>query len=213
MPGIRRSRVPAPRFRPPLRRPAAPLAPAQAAALGVALAAALALAGCVPAERRISGRVLPLPRHSPHDGLAVVTRPGGEGLHLWLTTDTSTPGVCRPRWTPRPARLRDGNGAAPTRSGVAPRAEFQRALRDGRLRWLLRREFEALCRLRAPQRSFVWVEPPRSAAVPPPPPLWEERHLLSHPAAVKRAEKTLLGLPLGPEDLDDQPLPPPDHGP
>ncbi len=42
----------------------------------------------MPAGERSSGRVFPLPRHTPHDGLAVVTRPGGEGLHLYLDTDT-----------------------------------------------------------------------------------------------------------------------------
>ena len=89
------------------------------------------------------------------------------------------------------------------------------ALRSGRLRWLLRRELEALCRARAPRSTFAWLEPPRSAAEEPlqPLPLWEERHLLSHPAAVKRAEKTLLGLPLSPEDFDDKPLPPAPVGP
>lgn len=206
MPGIRRRRVPRSPFRPVLPRAGAPLLLAPLA---------LALVGCVPAAERISGRVFPLPRHGPHDGLAVVTRPGGEGLHLWLTTDTSTPGICRPRWTPRPARLRGGDGPEPRSFGTAPRSEFHAALRSGRLRWLLRREFEALCRARAPRSQFQWLEPPRSAAEEPPPalPLWEERHLLSHPAAVKRAEKTLLGLPLTPDDFNDQPLPPPPPGP
>lgn len=206
MPGNRRRRVPRSPFRPVLPRTGAALLLAPLA---------LALVGCVPAAERISGRVFPLPRHGPHDGLAVVTRPGGEGLHLWLTTDTSTPGICRPRWTPRPARLRGGDGPTPTSFGTAPRSEFHAALRSGRLRWLLRREFEALCRARAPRSQFQWLEPPRSAAEEPPPasPLWEERHLLSHPAAVKRAEKTLLGLPLTPDDFNDKPLPPPPPGP
>jgi hypothetical protein len=206
MPGTRRRRVP--------RRSSRPLLP-RGAGWPALLLLPLALAGCVPAQERISGRVFPLPRHEPHDGLAVVTRPGGEGLHLWLTTDTSTPGVCRPRWTPRPARLRGGDGPTPSSFGTAPRSEFHAALRSGRLRWLLRRELEALCRARAPRSTFAWLEPPRSAAEEPlqPLPLWEERHLLSHPAAVKRAEKTLLGMPLSPEDFDDKPLPPVPAGP
>lgn len=170
--------------------------------------------GCAGADRP-SGWVYPLPRRSPHDGLAVVTRPGGEGLHIWLDPDTSTPGVCRPRWNPDAARLRGGNGPTPTSGGRAPREEFYRALGRGPLRWALRRSFAALCRERAPGRRFTWVEPPRSDADfrPEPLPLLEEAHLLSHPTAVRRAEKRLLGIPLAPEDLRDEELPRPPLGP
>ncbi len=83
------------------------------------------------------------------------------------------------------------------------------------MRQALRRELEALCRTRAPQRDFKWREPPRHAAEvrPDPLPLLERDHLLSHPTAVRRAEKQLLGLPLSPEDRVDKPLPRPPDGP
>ncbi|MDM7953101.1 MAG: hypothetical protein QUV07_07805 [Cyanobium sp. CZS 25K] len=163
------------------------------------------LVGCVPADQRPSGRVYPLPRHQPNDGLAVVSRPGGEGLHIWIETDTSRPGVCRPRWLPDAARLRGGNGPHPTSFGLAPRQEFFQAQDRGRVRLALRRQAEALCRQRAPGSAFVWEPPPRTAAAfrPPMLPLLEEPDLLSDPRAIRRAEKRLLGLPLTPEDLDD----------
>jgi hypothetical protein len=41
----------------------------------------------------------------------------------------------------------------------------------------------------------------------------EEQHLLSHPNAIRRAEKRLLGLPLSPEDLIDRELPTAPQGP
>ena len=41
----------------------------------------------------------------------------------------------------------------------------------------------------------------------------EEAELLSHPRAVRRAEKTLLGQPLTPDDWDDAPRPRPPDGP
>jgi hypothetical protein len=173
-------------------------------------------AGCVPAERRASWRIYPLPRHRPHDGLAVVSRPAGQGLHIWIDTDTSRNGVCRPRWNPDAARLWDGNGPRPSSSGRAPRQEFFAALDHGPLRLALRRHSEALCRERAPRSTFVWTPPPRTPAEYRPPvyPLLEERHLLSDPKAVRRAEKRLLGLPLLPEDLGDAETPSePDHGP
>jgi hypothetical protein len=181
----------------------------------VATAALLFSGGCVPAVDRSSGRVFPLPRHDPHDGLAVVTRPGGEGLHIYLDTDTRSPGECAPRWHPEAARLRGGDGPAPTSTGRVAAAEFFAALQRGRVRQALRREVEALCRARAPKRWFVWREPPRNAAEvrEEPLPLLEEAHLLSHPTAVRRAEKQLLGLPLSPEDRVDRPLPRPPDGP
>jgi hypothetical protein len=172
-------------------------------------------AGCVPANERSSGRVFPLPRHAPHDGLAVVTRPGGEGLHLFLDTDTRYAGSCAPRWHVEAARLSNGDGPTPTSTGRVAAAEFFAALGRGRVRQALRREMEALCRTRAPGRWFVWREPPRSPAqvsLEPLPPL-EDAQMLSHPTAVRRAEKQLLGLPLTPDDLVDKPLPRPPDGP
>jgi len=166
---------------------------------------AILLAGCVPAEQRPSGQVYPLPRHQPHDGLAVVTRPGGKGLHIWIETDTSRPGVCRPRWLPDAARLQGGNGPDPTSFGLAPREEFFLAQERGSVRLALRRQAEGLCRQRAPSSGFVWEPPPRTAAEfrPPSLPLLEEPELLSAPRAIRRAEKKLLGLPLTPDDQDE----------
>jgi hypothetical protein len=61
----------------------------------------------------------------------------------------------------------------------------------------------------------VWSEPPRSAAAVrlPELPLLEAEHLLSHPTAVRRAEKQLLGQPLTPDDLVDKRQPRPADGP
>ena len=169
------------------------------------------LAGCVPADQRPSGRVYSLQRHQPNDGLAVVSRPGGEGLHVWIETDTSRPGVCRPRWLPDAARLRGGNGPRPASFGLAPRQEFFQAQERGMVRLALRRQAEALCRQRAPDSVFLWEPPPRHAAEHRPPvlPLLEEPDLLSDPRAIRRAEKRLLGLPLTPEDLEEPEEPQP----
>ncbi len=172
---------------------------------------AVLLAGCVPADQRPSGRVYPLSRHQPDDGLAVVNHPGGEGLHIFIETDTRDPGLCRPRWIPDPARLRGGNGPNPTSFGRAPRREFFQVQERGQVRLALRRLAEGLCRRRAPRSTFVWEPPPRTAAEyrPPALPLVEEPQLLSDPRAIRRAEKTLLGIPLTPDDFDDplEPLP------
>ncbi|WP_371734039.1 hypothetical protein [Synechococcus sp. CCY 9618] len=180
-------------------------APRLPAAALVAVLLAVAIGGCVPAEQRPSGWVYPLPRHQPDDGLAVVNRPGGEGLHIWIETDTSQPGLCRPRWIPDPARLRGGNGPHPSSFGLAPREEFFQAQERGPVRLALRRQAEGLCRRRAPRSVFVWEPPPRSAADYRPPvlPLLEEPELLSTPRAIRRAEKKLLGLPLTPDDLEE----------
>jgi hypothetical protein len=176
---------------------------------------ALALPGCVPATERPSWRVYPLPRQRPDDGLAVVTRPRGEGLHLWLDVDTSAPGRCAPIWNPDGARLRGGDGSQPVSMGRAPREEFFQAMGHGPVRLALHRQMERLCRERAPASAFQWQPPPREPGHLPPErlPLLEARDLLSHPRAVRRAEKTLLGQPLTPEDWDDRPLPPPPNGP
>ncbi|MCX5947677.1 MAG: hypothetical protein NTY67_05695 [Cyanobacteria bacterium] len=178
-------------------------------------AALLSLAGCVPAAQRASGWVYPLHRHQPNDGLAVVNRPGGAGLHLWLDTDTSEPGRCSPRWNPDAARLRAGNGPRPSSTGRASRQEFYDAMALGPVRWQLRRQFAALCRQRAPGSRFVWLEPPRRAEDyrPAPYPMVEGRNLLSNPKAVLRAEKRLLGQPIAPEDFENEEPPPVPPGP
>jgi hypothetical protein len=135
----------------------------------------------------------------------VVNRPGGRGLHIWIDTDTSRPQECRPRWNPDAARLVEGNGPTPRSTGRAPREEFFAAMGHGPVRLALQQQVTALCRSLAPERRFVWIEPPRSAQAwtPPAYPLLEEEHLLSDPKAVRRAEKRLLGLPLLPEDFEE----------
>lgn len=170
----------------------------------------LLLTACLPAERRPSGRIYPLPRQQPGDGLAVVNRPRGEGLQIWLDPDTSRPGLCTPRWNPDAARLQGGNGPRPRATGRASRQEFYAAMASARVRWQLWRQFALLCRQRAPQRRFVWTEPPRRAQEFRPAPLLmlEEQHLLSDPRSIRRAEKRLLGQPLSPEDLVDGEQPP-----
>ncbi|MFM9088346.1 MAG: hypothetical protein ACKOPT_09420 [Cyanobium sp.] len=175
----------------------------------------LLLSGCVPAEDRPSWRVYALPRQRPGDGLAVVNHPRGEGLHLWLDVHTGEKGLCRPSWNPDGARLRGGNGSRPTSMGRAPREEFFQALEHGRVRLALRQQMEQLCRQLAPDSTFRWQSPPRRPGdLPPERPLMvQEADLLSHPTAVRRAEKLLLGQPLKPEDWDDRPAPPVPQGP
>jgi hypothetical protein len=176
---------------------------------------ALGLAGCVPAHERPSWRVYALPRQRPGDGLAVVNRPHGEGLHLWLDVSTGERGICRPSWNPDGARLRGGNGGRPTSMGRAPREEFFEALSHGPARLALRRQMEQLCRQLAPDSAFAWQSPPRRPQDLPPEqaPMLQEADLLSHPAVVRRSEKILLGVPLTPEDWDERPLLPPPEGP
>ncbi len=176
---------------------------------------ALLLVGCVPAEERPSWRVFALPRQRPGDGLAVVNRPGGEGLHLWLDVHTGEKGLCRPSWNPDGARLQGGNGARPTSTGRAPREEFFQALEHGPVRLALRQQMEALCRQVAPERTFAWQPPPRRPQDLPPErvPMLQEEDLLSHPTVVRRTEKQLLGQPLTPEDWDERPLPRAPDGP
>lgn len=183
----------------PLRRPSA----LAILTLGAILSS---LAGCVPAAERASGWMFPLARHQPNDGLALGTRPAGEGLHLWLDIDTSEAGRCSPRWNPDAARLQGGTSARPTSSGRASRQEFYAAMARGPVRWQLRRQFAALCQQRAPERRFVWKEPPRRAEdfQPTGYPMVEERNLLSNPKAVLRAEKRLLGQPITPEDFQNE---------
>lgn len=178
-------------------------------------ALALLLSACVPATERPSWRVYALPRQRPGDGLAVVNRPRGEGVHLWLDVQTGKRGLCEPIWNPDGARLRGGDGATPVSMGRAPREEFFQALSHGPVRLALRLQMERLCRERAPESTFRWQPPPRGLRELPPErsPLVEARDLLSHPRAVRRAEKRLLGQPLTAEDWDDRPLPPPPQGP
>jgi hypothetical protein len=178
-------------------------------------ALALLLTACVPAAERPSWRVYALPRQRPGDGLAVVNRPRGEGLHLWLDVQTRERGLCRPLWNPDGARLRDGNGATPVSMGRAPRQDFFQVLAHGPVRLALRRQMEQLCRERAPESTFQWQPPPRVPGEWPLEriPLLEANDLLSHPRAVRRAEKQLLGQPLTAEDWNDRPLPPPPEGP
>ncbi|MEB3264116.1 MAG: hypothetical protein VKJ66_07070 [Synechococcus sp.] len=167
------------------------------------LALPLLLAGCVPAHRQPSWSLYPLQRRIPHDGLAVVSQPDGYGLHLWLDTDTSRSGECRPRWSVDPARLFNGNGTAPFSSGLATRAEFFAAVARRDVQRALRQQLEALCASRAPRSSFVWVEPPRRPEEVKPErfPQLEEPDLLSDPNAVLEQERQLLG--------DDPPMGPP----
>ena len=178
-------------------------------------ALALLSGGCMGPLQHSSGRVFPLMRHTPGDGLAVVNGPNGAGIHIWLDPDTETAGICRPRWNPDPARLSGGDGPTPSSSGRAPRQEFYAALRRGPVRWALRRQMAQLCHQRAPARRFQWQAPPRSDAdfLPVLHPLVEEEHLLSNPTAARRAEKQLLGLPLTPTDWDETPPPPAPEGP
>ena len=159
-----------------------------------ALALLSVLTACVPAQRRPSWAIYALPRSQPHDGLAVVSQPDGYGVHLWLATDTSQRGVCRPRWLVDPARLFNGNGSAPFSSGLASRQEFFAVVARQDVRRVLRRELEALCKTRAPQASWRWSEPPRTPAQVPVArfPLVEEPQLLPPAADVRQREEALL---------------------
>ena len=130
----------------------------------------------------------------PHDGVAVVNQPDGYGLHIYLETDTSFPGVCRPRWLPDPARLFNGNGSTPFSSGLATRQEFFDAVARRDVRGLLESELKALCQARAPGDRWQWIEPPRNdkQVVPLQLPSLEEEDLLTNPVEeLKRARQLL----------------------
>jgi hypothetical protein len=159
---------------------------------GLLLAAALV--GCVPAHRSASWALYPLQRNQPHDGLAVVSQPDGYGLHIWLETDTSQQGVCRPRWLADPARLFNGNGSAPFSSGLATRAEFFEAVARKDVQRALKHELEALCKARAPKAQWQWTEPPRKPADVKVQtfPLVEEQDLLPSPYEVRQQEEALM---------------------
>ncbi|MCT4363883.1 MULTISPECIES: hypothetical protein [Synechococcaceae] len=163
---------------------------------------ALLLASCTPSHQSASWRIFPLQRQQPHDGLAVASQPDGYGLHLWLETDTTTRGVCRPRWLPDATRLFNGNGSAPFSSGLATRPEVFEAYGRRDVRQALRRELEALCETRAPRSRWEWSDPPRrleELKVEPLPPLKEE-DLLPDPEQVRQQEEALAPIPPQPED-------------
>ena len=155
---------------------------------------AAALVGCVPAHRSASWSIYPLQRTQPHDGLAVVSQPDGYGLHLWLETDTTQQGFCRPRWLVDPARLFNGNGSAPFSSGLATRAEFFEAVARKDVQRMLKSELEALCKARAPKAQWQWSEPPRKPADVKVQtfPLVEEQDLLPSPDEVRQQEEELM---------------------
>ena len=145
-------------------------------------------------KKSTTWKVFPLQRNTPHDGLAVVTQPDGFGVHLYLETDTSDPAVCSPRWLPDPARLFNGNGSVPFSSGLAPRSEFLAAVNRRDVRNTLKQEFEALCKLRAPQSRWQWLEPPLKASELTPVilPALEYPDLLTDPVEEKEREDKLL---------------------
>ena len=155
---------------------------------------ALLLVGCGAPEEPPSWRLFPLQRYTPHDGVAVVNQPDGYGLHIYLETDTSFPGVCRPLWLPDPARLFNGNGSTPFSSGLATREEFFDAVARRDVRGLLKSELKALCQARAPEDRWQWIEPPRNdnQVVPVQLPSLEEEDLLTNPVEeLKRARQLL----------------------
>ena len=157
-------------------------------------AVALLLGACAAPKEPPSWRLFPLQRHVPHDGVAVVNQPDGFGLHIYLETDTSFPGVCRPRWLPDPARLFNGNGSTPFSSGLATRQEFFDAVARSDVRALLKGELKALCLARAPEDRWQWTEPPRKEeqVVPVQLPSLEEEDLLTNPVEeLKRARQLL----------------------
>ena len=157
-------------------------------------AVALLLGACAAQKEPPSWRLFPLQRHVPHDGVAVVNQPDGYGLHIYLETDTSFSGVCRPRWLPDPARLFNGNGSSPFSSGLATRQEFFDAVARSDVRALLKGELRALCLARAPEDRWQWTEPPRKEeqVVPVQLPSLEEEDLLTNPVEeLKRARQLL----------------------
>ena len=161
---------------------------------GIVLAGLLGLIACSAPAEPPSWRLFALQRYEPHDGVAVVNQPDGFGLHIYLETDTSFDGVCRPRWLPDPARLFNGNGDTPFSSGLATRAEFFAAVSRRDVRDLLAKELQALCQQRAPQDRWQWIEPPRSSkqVVPLQLPALEEGELLISPAEELRRVQQLL---------------------
>lgn len=155
----------------------------------------LPLLGCGSRDLTEEWAIYPLHRNEPHDGLAVVSQPDGFGLHIYLETDTRDPSVCRPRWLPDPARLFNGRGSAPFSSGLATRQEFFEAMTRDAVVASLKQELEALCRKRAPEARWQWVDPPRSEedVTPVQLPALEEEDLLTDPYEELQRQKALLG--------------------
>ena len=158
------------------------------------VALAVVLNGCMTSSSKPSWAIYPLQRHQAHDGLAVVSEPDGYGVHLFLETDTSDPGICTPRWLPDPARLFNGNGNAPFSSGLASRKEFFVVVARGDVRRALKRELKALCVDRAPRARWRWQEPPRAADQVKPLrlPALEEEDLLRDPEEERKLQDELL---------------------
>ena len=154
----------------------------------------LLLVACSAPKEPPSWRLFPLQRYTPNDGVAVVNQPDGYGLHIYLETDTSFPGVCRPRWLPDPARLFNGNGSTPFSSGLATRQEFFDAVARRDVRALLEKELESLCQARAPQDRWQWTEPPlkEEQVVPVQLPSLEEEDLLTNPMEELERARQLL---------------------
>ncbi|CAI8163048.1 MAG: Uncharacterised protein [Prochlorococcus marinus str. MIT 9215] len=152
------------------------------------------LTGCLRSGSSRSWAVYPLQRQVPHDGLAVVSQPDGYGVHIFLETDTSSPGICTPLWLPDPARLFNGNGTKPFSSGLASREEFFAVLASNKVRTALKQELEALCRYRAPTSRWHWQEPPRVAAEVKPVqlPALEEDDMLTDPMEEMERQEALL---------------------
>ena len=154
----------------------------------------LLLTACGAPGEPPTWRLFALQRYVPHDGVAVVNQPDGYGIHIYLETDTSFPGVCRPRWLPDPARLFNGNGATPFSSGLATRQEFFDAAARRDVRALLEKELRALCKARAPEDTWQWSDPPLSEekVIPVELPSLEEEDLLTNPVEeLKRARQLL----------------------
>ncbi|QNJ30702.1 putative conserved lipoprotein [Synechococcus sp. PROS-9-1] len=165
--------------------------------LMVRLLTMVVMAGLLSAcaqKKATTWKVFPLQRNTPHDGLAVVSQPDGYGVHLYLETETSDPGVCSPRWLPDSARLFNGNGSAPFSSGLAPRSEFLSAVNRRDVRNTLKQELEALCKLRAPKARWQWLEPPLnpSELTPVSLPALEHPDLLTDPVEEQEREDKLL---------------------
>ena len=160
------------------------------------------LGACAAPKEPPSWRLFPLERHFPHDGVAVVNQPDGYGLHIYLETDTSFHGVCRPRWLPDPARLFNGNGSTPFSSGLATREEFFDAVARRDVRGLLKSELKALCQARAPEDRWQWIEPPRNdnQVVPVQLPSLEEEDLLTNPVEELKRARQLLRNPRAGEE-------------
>ena len=138
-----------------------------------------------------------LQRHQPHDGLAVVSQPDGYGLHLYLETDTSNPGICQPRWIPilrgcstaMERHLQFGTASRGNSSGHAEARCFEGGPPG---------TGEALLEPR-PDATWQWVDSPcHRRDLPVALPAWEEQDLLTNPNDELKRQESLL------EDADDK---------